>query len=491
MSANPDRAQAEQAARAAQSGQATQAVHDDAGGGDHGAEAQELLARLIRFNTVNPPGNERDAQEFLAAHLRDAGFHCELLGATAERPNLVARLRADGGVDGGGDTSAGAGGGAGGNGPTLCYLGHVDTVLADPADWTHDPWSGDVDGGFVWGRGALDMKSQVAAEVAAAASLARSGWRPARGELLIVAVVDEETGGSLGAQWITQTHPRKVRCDMLLNEGGGAVFEYAGRRCYGVCCAEKGVFRFTVTTDGVAGHASMPAMGDNALAKMAPVLARLAARQPALRPTDEPLAFLRGIGEDADDPAGSIARLAAADETLATMFAPMFGVTFTPTRIEASEKINVIPSRAQLKVDCRVPPGLGEREVREDIAEILGPHPGDGDGDGDGAWRVDFTERVVGNRSPLQSPLMDAIGDWIGERDPGAQTVPVVLPGFTDSRHFRLAFPDCVAYGFFPQRHQSMQQSAPLIHGADERIDLRDLAFATELYRDLAQRVLG
>ena len=102
----------------------------------------------------------------------------------------------------------------------------------------------------MWGRGALDMKSQVAAEVAAAASLARSGWRPARGELLIVAVVDEETGGELGAQWICQNHPEKVRCDMLVNEGGGAMFEYGGRRCYGVCCAEKGVFRFTVTTDG-------------------------------------------------------------------------------------------------------------------------------------------------------------------------------------------------------------------------------------------------
>ena len=178
--------------------------------------------------------------------------------------------------------------------PTLCYLGHVDTVLADPAEWTHDPWSGDLADGFLWGRGALDMKSQVAAEVAAAAALARSGWRPARGELLIVAVVDEETGGELGAQWITETHPEKVRCDLLVNEGGGAVFEYGGRRRYGVCCAEKGVFRFTVTTDGVAGHASMPGMGENALLKMAPVLERLAARQPSYRLTGEPRAFLRG-----------------------------------------------------------------------------------------------------------------------------------------------------------------------------------------------------
>jgi acetylornithine deacetylase/succinyl-diaminopimelate desuccinylase-like protein len=429
-------------------------------------EAQTLLQSLLRFNTVNPPGDERAAQEYLSQHLAESGFECELLGAAPERPNLIARLR------------------SGEEGPTLCYLGHVDTVLAEPAEWTHDPWSGDLADGFLWGRGALDMKSQVAAEVAAAASLARSGWRPARGELLLCAVVDEETGGELGAQWITTTHPDKVRCDMLVNEGGGAVFEYEGTRRYGVCCAEKGVFRFTLSTAGVAGHASMPAMGDNALLKMGPVLDRLAARQPSYRLTAEPEAFLEGLGEDPSDPHGSIARLRAADARLATMFEPMLGVTFTPTRIRASEKINVIPSRAELKVDCRVPPGLGEAEVREDIAEVLGSEQG-------GGFQIEFTERMVGNRSPIASPLMDVISAWISEKDAGAEVVPVILPGFTDSRHFRAAFPQCVAYGFFPHRHQSLFSTAPLIHSADERIDVRDLEFATEFFRDLAVRVLG
>jgi acetylornithine deacetylase/succinyl-diaminopimelate desuccinylase-like protein len=444
-----------------------------------GAEAVELLAHLIRFNTVNPPGNERAAQEYLAAHLTAVGFECELLGAEPERPNLVARLRPAAGAGAGPAEAAGAV-----EGPTLCYLGHVDTVLADPADWSHNPWSGDVADGYLWGRGALDMKSQVAAEIAAAASLARSGWRPAHGELLIVAVVDEETGGSLGAEWITRNHPEKVRCDMLLNEGGGAVFEYGGTRCYGVCCAEKGVFRFKVITDGVAGHASMPGMGENALLKMGPVLERFAARQPSYRPTEEPLAFLRGIGEDPQDPESAVAHLRAVDPRLAIMFEPMLGVTFTPTRIGASEKINVIPSRAELKVDCRVPPGLGEQEVREGLAEVLGDER-------ESSWRIEFTERVVGNRSAVASELMDAISGWIGDQDPGAEVVPVVLPGFTDSRHFREAFPECVAYGFFPQRDQSLLETAPLIHGADERIDVRDLAFAAQLFSDLAVRILG
>jgi acetylornithine deacetylase/succinyl-diaminopimelate desuccinylase-like protein len=162
------------------------------------------------------------------------------------------------------------------------------------------------------------------------------------------------------------------------------------------------------------------------------------------------------------------------------MFEPMLGVTFTPTRISASEKINVIPSSAELKVDCRVPPGLGEEEVRRGIGEVLG----------EGAWRIDFTERIEGNRSPMQSSLMETIGAWVAEHDAGADVVPVILPGFTDSRHFRVAFPECVAYGFFPQRHQTLLRAAPLIHAADERIDARDLAFATEFFRDLALRVL-
>lgn len=476
---------------------------------DPAAEAQDLLQDLIRFNTVNPPGEERAAQEHLAAHLTEAGFHCELLGAEPGRPNLVARLR--GAQDG----------------PTLCYLGHVDTVLADPAEWRYDPWSGELADGCLWGRGALDMKSQVAAEIAAAASLTRSGWRPAKGELLIVALVDEETGGALGAEWITRTHPEQVRCDMLVNEGAGCVFEYGSppaqpaQRHYGVCCAEKGVFRFTIATKGVAGHASMPAIGENALLKMAPLLARLAERQPAYELTDVPRAFLAGLGEDPRDPAGAVARLRAVDERLAIMFEPMLGVTFAPTRIEASEKINVIPSKAVVKVDCRVPPGLGEAEVSRAIAEVLGPggvqRAGAAAADGgvrvggvddpewvgaadggvevgaaDGpAFEIEFTERISGNGSALDTPLMEAISDWVAERDPGARTVPTILPGFTDSRHFRAAFPECVAYGFFPQRHQTMLETTPLIHGADERIDVRDLAYAAEFYRDLAVRILG
>jgi acetylornithine deacetylase/succinyl-diaminopimelate desuccinylase-like protein len=425
----------------------------------------EVLQRLVRFNTVNPPGDEREAIEYLEQYLSGAGFETQILGANGERANLVADLRGEQ------------------DGPTLCFLGHVDTVLAQAAEWTHDPWSGDVIDGFLWGRGALDMKSQVAAEAVAGAALARGGWRPARGTLKLVFVADEETGGDLGAHWLTTNHPDKVRCDMLINEGGGESFQYGGRRHYGVCCAEKGIFRFNITAHGAAGHASLPRTGDNALLKLGPVLAKLADQPESFEMTEGPAELLRGLGEDPADPAAALERIAAADPRLRTLVEPMFGVTLTPTMTSASGKINVIPSRAQIRVDCRVPPGLGEDAARRRIVQVLG--------EASDELQIEFTEQVVGNNSPVHTELMSAIERWVQENDPGAKAVPVILPGFSDSRWFRDAFEDCVAYGFFPQRHQGLLEAAPLVHNADERIDVRDLGFATAFFADIARELLG
>jgi acetylornithine deacetylase/succinyl-diaminopimelate desuccinylase-like protein len=431
------------------------------------AEAVEVLSRLIRFDTVNPPGNERACQEWLAGYLTEAGLEVVLLeGEEPERPNLVARLRGEAG------------------GPALGYLSHVDTVLADASDWRHDPWSGDVHDGVIWGRGAIDMKSQTAAEVVAAAHLARQGWRPPRGELKIISVADEETGGRLGAQWLTEQRPDVARVDFLLNEGGGAVMPYGERRLYGVCCAEKGTFRFRVRARGRAGHASVPALADNALLKLLPALERIGTGRAAYDVVDEPRRFLEAIGEDPEDPGAAVDRVRDVEPALAALLEPTLGVTFAPTLISAGEKINVIPARAEFAVDCRLPAGLGDDVARARLEELL-------DGVADGL-EVDLSEPVVvGNRSPIDTPLMRAIGDWAGEADPGAEVVPVTLPAFTDSRWFRAAFPDCVAYGFFPQRHQTLYESWPLMHSADERLDVRDLGFATEFFADLPRRLLA
>jgi acetylornithine deacetylase/succinyl-diaminopimelate desuccinylase-like protein len=417
----------------------------------------EILQRLIRFDTVNPPGNEVIAQEYLRELLEGAGFECELLEAVEGRPNQVARLpgRSDG--------------------PTLVLLGHVDTVLANPAEWQVDPWSGELRDDCVWGRGAVDMKSQVAAEVAAAIELAEGGWRPASGELKLVLTADEEAGAEFGAKWLCEKQPDKVRADLVVNEGAGEVFEFAGRRFYGVCVGEKGVFRFTLTTEGRAGHASIPRIGDNALVKLGPILEALGDGRPAPHPSPETDALMAALGVDGVD------ALEESDPRLAVLLEPLFGVTLTPTMAAASEKINVIPSRAELKVDCRVPPGQGEEAALERIHELLG----------DNGYSVRFDEQVIGNSSPTDGVLMDSIRSFVQQEDPGAEIAPVVLPGFSDSRWFRDAFPDCVAYGFFPQRAMDLFEVMPLVHGADERIPVADLGMAARAYRHLVEDLLG
>ena len=430
------------------------------------ALATELLQQLIRFNTVNPPGNERAAQEHLAGRLREAGFEVELAGRTPERPNLVARLRGRA------------------EGPVLGLLSHVDTVLADPEDWQRDPWGGEVVEGELWGRGAQDMKSQTAAEVAAAITLANDGWRPARGDLLVLVMVDEETGGAEGAHWLTTERPDLCRCDFLLNEGGGSVMRVGEQAAYGVSIAEKGVFRFTLTTRGEAGHASMPGVADNALPKLAPLLAALGDPPEAWAITDAPRGLLAGLGYGPlsdDDPGPALARFRADAPEIAAFVDPMSSVTFAATRAGASEKINVIPARAWVKVDCRTPPGMGREGAEAHIRAAL-----------EGLdYELTFDEQVVGNASAVETPLMDALRGWIAHEEPDAVVVPTMIPAFTDSRHFRDAFPECVAYGFFPQRHKTLPEMWRMMHARDERIDVRDLAWAARCYHDVTKELLG
>lgn len=425
-------------------------------------EAVDVLSTLIRFKTVNPPGDEREAAQWLAGYLREAGLETELVGAEPERPNLVATLR---GPE---------------PGPELGYLGHLDTVLADPADWSHDPWGAEIVDGTLYGRGAVDMKNQVAAEAVALAHLAREGWRPSRGAVKLFAVADEEVGSRLGAQWLVRERPDLAKVDFLLNEGGGGHFEHGGRRHYGVGVAEKGTFRFKVTTRGTAGHASVPGVADNALLKLAPVLARFADAPPEYLVTDEPAELLRSLGEDPSDPQRALRNLAEADPRLAAMLQPTLQVTFAPTRVSASEKINVIPARAQLEVDCRAPAGIEREQVVERARAVVGD-----------AGEIEFFDEVVGNRSPVETPLMDAIAQWLGEADPGAGTVPWVLPAFTDSRWWRDAFPGCVAYGFFPMRATDVFEWWPLLHAADERIRVDDMGFATGFFEWLPRNLLS
>ena len=436
-----------------------------------GTDAVELLSELIQRDTVNPPGNEDRVQDLLAERLRDAGFSVTLLAAEPGRPNLVADLEGSG------------------PGETLCLLGHVDTVPADPSEWSFSPWSGEVVDGAIRGRGAQDMKGQVAAEVAAAISLASSGWRPTAGSLKLVITADEEMGAALGAQWLCSEHADAVRSDLVVNEGGGSSFELAGKRFYTLCIGEKGVNRFRLRARGKAGHASVPALGDNALLKLAPALVKLA-EQPPLEPTPAGIAFLSAVlDEKLEGAAGSeleaaVERLRGLSEPLTAYVAePMLRVTMVPTKAHASEKDNVIPSQAEVLVDCRVPPGAGAEEAQAALERLLGPLA-------DGL-EVEFTERVTGNSSPAESPLAEAISASLAEHDPDAILVPIVMSGFSDSHWFRKAFGASTVYGFCPQRELGLFEAAPLIHSADERAAVADVELAASFYADLCRRVLG
>jgi len=195
---------------------------------------------------------------------------------------------------------------------------------------------------------------------------------------------------------------------------------------------------------GAAGHASLPRIGDNALLKLARHLAALS-EQPPPEPTPEGEALLEVLfGEPFSGREGvraGLERLRFEDPLLCDyLVEPMVGVTLTPTRAQAGKKANVIPSEAEALIDCRVPPGYGEDEARRELEALIG----------EGDYEIEFTEAVVGNRSPLESPLADAIGEWLSEVEPGAELAPTVMPGFSDSNWFRTAFDDAIVYGFCP-----------------------------------------
>jgi acetylornithine deacetylase/succinyl-diaminopimelate desuccinylase-like protein len=216
---------------------------------------------------------------------------------------------------------------------------------------------------------------------------------------------------------------------------------------------------------------------------MAPVIQALGiAGHGPLSLYPEVASIVGALGIDADgDAEFALTSLGRLDPRLAVLLEPLMGVTFSPTMIRASGKVNVIPAHAHLKVDCRVPPGQGEEAVRAAVGDIVG----------DGDWSLTFDETVVGNRSSADSALMDAIRGFIEREDPGAAVAPSGLPGFTDSRWFREAFPDCVAYGFMPARAFDLFEATPLIHGADERVPVADLGMAARFFAEIAPAILG
>jgi acetylornithine deacetylase/succinyl-diaminopimelate desuccinylase-like protein len=422
-------------------------------------EAVELLQALIRLDTVNPPGNETVAAELLRDYLAESGIEAELYAREPGRDNLVARIPGRGG------------------GPRLALLSHTDTVLADPAEWRIDPWSGALVDGEVWGRGALDMKGHVAAAAVALASLAREGFRP-NGDLVFVAAADEEVGVDVGMQWLCREHPEAVRAEYALNEGGGDRVVFGGRTLYLCSVAEKMSAPFRLVVRGRSGHASMPGIADNALVKASRLIPRLGDYVPARRhgPETEPLTRLL-LGE-VPEPDGTLERLAEIHPLARALVEPLLSLTMAPTMIAASQRRNVIPAVCEVTVDCRLLPGVTPDDVEPAIRAALGP------GDYDLRW----IEAVGGTRSPADTPLWDVVASFVQGVDPAAETVAIGSAGFTDSHWMRQAF-GTVAYGFFPMRTMDPEVASLLVHSADERIHVDDLELGVEFLRYAAQAV--
>ena len=425
-------------------------------------EVTELLQELIRIDTTNPPGNETAAAELLRDYLEESGVQCELYAKIPERANLVARIPGRG------------------DGPRFLLLSHTDVGLADASEWSADPFGGELRDGEVWGRGALDMKGQVAAEAVAIASLAREGFEPS-GDLIFCATADEEVGAGFGASWLCEEHSDAVRCDYLVNEGSGDRVELGGKPYFLCSVAEKMSAPFRLRVLGRSGHASMPGIADNALVKAAPLISALGAYKPERHLIPEVAALIETVtGERPTSPDAVLESARAVAPLLAEMVEPLLSMTLSPTMATASQKRNVIPAVCEIVVDSRLLPGMTPDEQHAIVRKVLG----------EGDYELEVLESHGGTRSAIETPLWDAVSSWVESVDSGARPAPICVAGFTDSHWFREAF-GTVAYGFFPSRVMPIETAARLIHSADERVPVEDLELGVSFMRHAAQTVLA
>lgn len=475
--------------------------------GDERDEAVALLSRLIRADTSNPPGDARPAAAVLEHYFRDHGLDPLVTGEADELPNVVVRLPGSDGSEGG---KAGPAGGPGGRAPSqptgapagitgtqapsLLLLGHLDVVPADEREWSVPPFDGVVKGGYVWGRGALDMKHQLASQAVAFVHLARRAreGHGVRGDLVYAATADEETGVRCGASWLFREHRDLVRADYCLNEGGLDMFRLRDRRLYTVQVGEKGYANCRITVTGRPGHGSTPLHEDQALQRLAAVIQAVQAYQPRVHEESLPVAFIEQAVGDADlrrrltDPGtaqAAVRELARTDPGTAAVIEPLLGLTFSPTGARAGEAVNVIPSVAELVVDCRTLPGQTLDDVRAEIERALAGV--------DAPWQLEIFGSTPGSASPAVSPLHDAIVESLRELVPDAVVVDTLCAMFTDSVRVRTAFPGTVAYGFCPFVEETGDQVRPRLHGIDERIAVRDLALQAAFVERLARRLLA
>jgi len=438
-------------------------------------EVVDLFTALLRVDTTNPPGNETACALVLQGYLARNGIESTLVGELPERQNLVANL-------------------AGMRpGPTLTLMGHLDVVPADAAEWSVPPFAGVVKEGFVWGCGATDMKNQVAAEAVALARLKRSGADFA-GTLKFAATVDEEDGDHCGVRWLCQNHPESLRCDYLLNEGmGGLWLPVAGHKVFLLAAGEKAFAQFRIRTRGTGGHASVPEKEHSAVIDLARAVIALGLCDPPAIVAPMTAEFIdvvvpdEGLRARLKDPRtarAAGAELRRLDPEVASLIEPLFGATFTPTILSAGQAVNVIPTHAEVRVDCRILPEETLDGTRELVAAVLDPLGID--------WEFEWVDVTTPNASPAPTPLSESIARVLTADVTDAVLAPMCAGSFTDSRWVREAFPACVAYGFAPFVAESLHaMEGGRDHMPDERILVEDVTYQALFFERLALDLLA
>lgn len=417
----------------------------------------ELLQTLIRFDTTNPPGNERPCIEYINGLLQAAGIETTLVANHPDRPNLIARLKGTG------------------NAPPLLLYGHVDVVTTEGQQWTHPPFEGRIVDGYVWGRGALDMKSGVAMFLAAVLK-AKAENLPLPGDVLFAALADEEAGDVYGARYLVEHHPglfEGVR--YALGEFGGFNLSISGKRFYPIMIAEKQVCWMKATFRGRAGHGSMPVRGQ-AMAKLGRALRLLDEHPLPVHITPPVRLMFETLARHLGGPTGLIIRLLL-NPALTTpllrllgergsLFSPLVRNTVSPTMLKASDKANVIPAEVSLGMDGRLVPGAKPEDMLRELRALLGED-----------LEIEVFKHEPGP-AEADLALFDTLGGILRDLDPQGIPLPYVLSGVTDARFFSQL--GIQTYGFTPLQLPDDFNFAATVHAADERVPVTALDFGVQ-----------
>ncbi len=440
-------------------------------------EITHFLRDLIRINTTNPPGNETAAANFIAQYLSKEGFKTEVIESVPGRGSVISRLKGSG------------------EKPNLLLLSHIDVVAANATEWSVDPFAGIVTNGYVYGRGAYDMKGMTAVEVLTLLFLKRNNI-PLKGDVVLAATADEEKGGEEGAGYLLRNHKEKVWCPYVLNEGGGLAIPQKKGNVYPVQTAEKGILWFKIKAKGTPGHGSTPNMADNAILRMNKVINILSSYQPETLYVSTLKEFLSEIGKLNSELNKSFTRLlnnptqseqildqlAKTDKALAEEIRPRIKTTITPTIIHGGVKENIIPSECEAVFDCRVLPGQSVDQTLAIFKVLL-------ENVGLDKLSFEIIQMHDGNESTTQTPLYTVITDVLRDFEPNCGVTPTLTTGGTDSRFFRET--DSVCYGFHPMRpDEPNDELEKRMHGIDERITVENLVFGTSIFYETVKRFM-